>query len=209
MKKLLLASNGEFLIKKGYDLLGIPREQIKIAYIITASKAASDKKFLDIHKESMKEQGLNFEEIDIEGKTKEELYKLLDGKNVIHIEGGNTFYLLKAVKESGFDQVLKDMVSRGIAYVGTSAGAYIACPTIETSMWGPKIRDQYGLTDFTALNFVPFLLWVHYKDDMEGLIREKMKTTSLPVRILRDGQGILVENDSYTFVGEGEEIRLL
>ena len=81
------------------------------------------------------------------------------------------------------------------------------CPTIEVSDWKSD-KDRFGMTDFTALNYVPFALKVHYKDDMESLIREKITTLKYPLRILRDGQGILVENGKYTFVGDGEEVKI-
>ena len=39
------------------------------------------------------------EEIDIEEKGKDEILNFFKNKNVIHIEGGNTFYLLKAIRK--------------------------------------------------------------------------------------------------------------
>jgi peptidase E len=71
-----------------------------------------------------------------------------------------------------------------------------------------KARDRYGVTDLTAMNLVPFLVKAHYTDDMRPIIEEKMKSSQYPLRILRDGQAILVENDRYTFVGEGKEVIL-
>ncbi|MBI2623828.1 MAG: hypothetical protein HYW65_04680 [Candidatus Liptonbacteria bacterium] len=59
-----------------------------------------------------------------------------------------------------------------------------------------------------ALNLLPFLIKSHYKDEFADLFREKVRYASAPVRILRDGQGILVEGDAYRFVGEGEEVKL-
>jgi hypothetical protein len=55
--------------------------------------------------------------------------------------------------------------------------------------------------------YVPFVLKVHYKDESESLVREKMKTLKYPLRILRDGQGIVVDDNGYSFVG-GEEEKL-
>lgn len=208
MKKLLLASNGKFLIDKGYNLIGIPKEKIKIAYIITASKGVKNLSYLDTHREDMRAAGLDFEEIDIENKTLEELRKFMSDKNVIHMEGGNAFYLLRVIRKTGFDEVVKELVSNGVVYAGTSAGAYIACPTIETSTWGPNKKEDYGLTDLTGLGFVPFLIKAHYKDELANLFKEKIRNASCPVRLLRDGQGILVEDDSHTFVGEGKEVGL-
>ena len=79
------------------------------------------------------------------------------------------------------------------------------CPTIEVADWNETGRDRFGLTDFSALNYVPFVLKVHYKDEAENLVKEKMKTLKYPLRILRDGQGILVENSEMKFYGENTE----
>ena len=206
--KLLLASNGGFLINQGYKLLSISKEETKIGYVTTASKGVNDLRYLDWHKNDMRVNGLNFEEIDIEGKTEKELREFFKDKNVIHVEGGNTFYLLKAVKETGFDKLIKEFINKGKVYVGTSAGAYIACPTIEVATWGPKVWDNYGLKDFTALNLIPFVLLVHYTKEKEEWVKKETTNTQYPVRILRDGQGILVEDKKYIFVGEGEEVIL-
>lgn len=209
MKTLLLASNGQFLFDTGFDLLGIPKEQIRILYVTTAAKGVENQGYLERHKLAMTKRGYQFEEIDIEGKTQQQLQDAIKGKNIIHVEGGNTFYLLKAVRQSGFDKILKEAVDSGIVYAGTSAGSYIACPTIETSTWGPKVKDRYGLEDLTGLNFVPFILKAHYTDDTHSLIKEKMVSSKYPLRILRDGQGLLATDDTYQFVGEGVEVDIV
>jgi len=38
----------------------------------------------------------------------EELEKALINADIIYIEGGNTFYLLKAIRETGFDKLIKE-----------------------------------------------------------------------------------------------------
>jgi dipeptidase E len=206
--KLILASDYTFLLKHGYALTGIPKDQLRIAYITTASKVARGKEFFEEVKAAVRKAGYDFEEIDIEGKSNDELRDLLRDKNVIHIEGGNTFYLLNVIRETGFSEVLKEQLEGGKVYVGTSAGAYIMCPTIEVANWNESGKDRFGMTDFTALNYVPFMLKVHYTDDTEDLIRKNMSTLKYPLRILRDGQGILVKDGKYTFVGDGEEVKL-
>jgi dipeptidase E len=208
--KLILGSDLSFLLKYGYNLTGIPKNQMKIGYVTTASKGA--RKFGQIVQgtimPTIKENGYSLEEIDIRGKNKEELRNFFKDKNIIHIEGGNTFYLLKAIKETGFDEILKELINEGKIYIGTSAGAYVMCPTIEVADWNTDGKDRFGLNDFSALNYVPFVLKVHYKDEQGILVREKMKTLKYPLRILRDGQGILVEDNKYTFIGDGAEVIL-
>jgi dipeptidase E len=203
--RIILASDLSFLLKYGYNLTGISKDQMKIGYVATASKGSRSQSFIEGVRNTMKENGYSFEEIDIENKTKEELRDFFKDKNIIHVEGGNTFYLLRAIRETGFAEVLKELLDEGKVYIGTSAGAYIMCPTIEVANWNENGRDRFDVTDFTALNYVPFVLKVHYTDETEATIKEKMKTLKYPLRILRNGQGILVEIGEYTFMGDGKE----
>ncbi len=206
--KLLLSSNGGFVIERGLKLLFDDISKIKLAYITTAGKGNVNKEYLEIHKRLLEKEGYDFEELDIEGKNENELRKLLENKNAIYVEGGNTFYLLKAVRESGFDKVIKELIKKGVPYIGSSAGSYIVCPTIEMATWKPKQKDRFGMTDFTALNLVPFLLTAHYTSEMENILKDKISKTKYQTRILQDGQAVLVEYGNYKLVGNGEEIKL-
>jgi dipeptidase E len=211
MKKLLLSSNGIFAIEKGFKLLFDDISKIKLAYITTAGKGSRDKAYLEIYKELLKKEGYDYEELDIEGKNENELMELLKGKNAIYVEGGNTFYLLKAVRESGFEKVIKKLIEIGVVYIGSSAGSYIACPTIEMSTWKKpgEEKPRFGVTDLTAMNLVPFLVKAHYEPEQKELIKEKVLRAKYETRILKDGQAILVEGDNYKLVGDGEEIKFI
>ena len=208
--KIILGSDLTFLLKYGYSLTGIPKDKMKIGYVTTASQGARNfsQRVKDNIMPLIKENGYSLEEIDIVGKSKEELRNFFKDKNVVQIEGGNTFYLLKAIRETGFDEILKELLHEGKIYIGTSAGAYVMCPTIDVADWNDETVDRFGVSDFTALNYVPFLLRAHYTDEQENEVRARMKELKYPLRILRNGEGILVEDDTYTFAGEGEEVRL-
>ena len=205
--KLILSSDGSFLLKYGYSLTGIPKDQMFIGYVTTAYQVSRNNfQFFENYKNKVKEAGYKFEEINIDGKNENEIREFFKNKNVIHIEGGNTFFLLKKMKETGFDKIVKDLVNNGVVYIGTSAGSYVACPTIEVSTWNPDGKDRFGITDFRAMDLVPFVLKVHYKDEQGDFVKEHMKDCKYPLRILKDGQGILVEDNKYTFVGDGKEV---
>jgi len=207
--KLILSSDGSFLLKYGYEQTGIPKDQMRIGYITTAYQVSRNNfSFFDNYKKKVIDEGYNLEEIDIKDKSEEDLREFFKDKNVIHIEGGNTFYLLKIIRETGFDKILKELINEGKVYIGTSAGAYIACPTIEVSIWNKDGKDRFGIEDFSALNLAPFVLKVHYKDEMEEQVKEGIETLKCPIRILRDGQGIIVEDGKCTFMGDGEEVIL-
>lgn len=208
--KLILGSDYTFLLKYGYDLTGISKDEMKIGHIITASEGDGIDSQLFIKKvtETIKANGYSIEDFDIKGKTKEKIKDFFKDKNVIHIEGGNTFYLLKAIRETGFADILKELLDEGMVYVGTSAGSYIMCPTIEVSDWSnDDTVDRFGITDFTALNYVPFVLNVHYKDKREEMVRRGIKITKYPIHILKDGQGMFCEDGICKFIGDESETK--
>jgi dipeptidase E len=208
--KLILGSDLSFLLKYGYDLTGISKDKMKIGRVIDASKGEGEQTqlFMEKVKKTIQENGYFIEDIEIRGKTEDEIKDFFKDKNVIHVEGGNTFYLLKTIRETNFAGILKDLLEAGKVYIGTSAGSYVMCPTIEVSSWGPNRDKNCGLSDFTALNYVPFVLNVHYKDEKAERVKEGIKTLKYPIHILRDGQGMFCENGNCKFVGDGEEVKL-
>jgi len=196
MPKLLLTSRGTYIIDGTYEIFDKPRNQIKWAYVITASKGVPDISYLNTHRQRMIELGWNFTEIDIEGKNEDELRQAFKDTEAIYVEGGNTFYLLKAIRESKFEKVIRELLDKGVVYTGSSAGAYVACPTIEMATWKRDNKfDHHGVTDFTAMNLVPFLVVAHYTSDLESIIRPKINQAKYPVKILTDQQAILVKGD--------------
>lgn len=208
--KILLASKEKFLLEKGYDLLGIPKESLKIGCINTAFKVVLDQEYIQYMKEYyelMESSGIDFKQFDIENKTEKEIMDFFSDRNVVQVCGGNPFYLLKAVRETRFDLVLKSFFEKGLSYIGCSSGSYLMCPTVEVGGW--KLgRNKYGLEDFTALNYVPFLIKCHYKDDMKEDTIEKMRNLKYPLRVLKDDQCFYLEDGKMQFFGNSEEVIL-
>jgi dipeptidase E len=83
----------------------------------------------------------------------------LNDYELIIVGGGNTFQLLKQCRERGVLQAIHSRVSQGKAkYLGWSAGANLACPTIKTTNDMP-IVDPGSLE---ALGLIPFQVNPHY-----------------------------------------------
>lgn len=76
------------------------------------------------------------------------------------VGGGNTFHLLRLLRTSGLLEAAKKAVGEGMPYVGWSAGANVACPTIMTTNDMP-IVDPLGLD---ALGLVPFQINPHFTE---------------------------------------------
>lgn len=68
------------------------------------------------------------------------------------------------MKKSGFDELLSDLLQRGVLYVEVSAGSYVACPTIEAANWKHADRNIVGLEDLAGLTLVPFILTAHFEE---------------------------------------------
>lgn len=81
---------------------------------------------------------------------------------VIIVGGGNTFNLLKCCRERGLLSAISARVRQGAAYIGWSAGANLACPTICTTNDMP-IVDPGG---FASLALVDFQINPHYTNQL-------------------------------------------
>jgi dipeptidase E len=208
--KLILASKEKFLVEKGYSLLGIPKEGLKIGWVDTALKFVVDQEYLKYmreYDELMELSGIDFKKIDITGKSEKEILDFFADRNVVQVSGGNPFYLLKTIRETKFDLILKQLLEKGLCYIGCSSGSYIMCPTIEVGGWKLS-RNRYGLTDFTALNYVPFLIRCHYTDDMKEDTLEKIRTLKYPLKVLKDDQCFYIEDGKIKFFGNSDEVIL-
>jgi len=81
---------------------------------------------------------------------------------VVIVGGGNTFNLLKSCRERGLLSAITERVRQGAAYIGWSAGANLACPTICTTNDMP-IVDPGG---FESLALVNFQINPHYTNQL-------------------------------------------
>jgi dipeptidase E len=209
-KTLLLTSAGMQMKDEIRKLLQKPAYDITVGFITTAAKPEEDLEYLKRDWNIMKdEMGFNVEEIDIEGKTEKEVMKLLQLKDIIFVEGGNTFYLLKAMRACKFEKVIRKLLKLGKVYIGVSAGTIVAGKTIRTASWyGDK--NLVGLRNLRGLNLVPFDIFVHYnrKPDAAEIIRKKMplKWARKKLKIITDDQAVLVQAREVLLIGGGEEV---
>ncbi len=80
--------------------------------------------------------------------------------DAIMVSGGNTWFLTHELNRLGLMQVIRQAVQNGAYYVGWSAGAVIASPTMQTTNDMPIIDPQGML----SLALVPFQINPHYTD---------------------------------------------
>jgi len=74
--------------------------------------------------------------------------------------GGNTFRLLDEMQRRGWLAAVRRAVLGGTPYIGWSAGANLACPTIRTTNDMPIVEPL----SLAAMGLVPFQLNAHYTE---------------------------------------------
>jgi dipeptidase E len=79
---------------------------------------------------------------------------------LVIVGGGNTFQLLRESRQRGWLRAIRNAVAAGTPYMGWSAGANLACPTICTTNDMP-ITDPGG---FDALGLIDLQLNPHYNN---------------------------------------------
>jgi dipeptidase E len=204
MSKLLLASSGSFITSQK-ELFGKKLTAYNIAYIVTASKKVHDLSYINKHRHRMDALGWRYTEIDIDGKSEAELTSLLQPFDLIYVEGGNTFFLLKKIRESGFENIVKRSLQQGKIYAGASAGAYVACPSIIMATWSAQNFDRCGVTDLAGMHLVDFLIKAHYTPEEDERLRrlwdQEKNLHRYPLYLLDDALAVVVEDKKVRIVG--------
>lgn len=206
MRKMMLSS-GALTPELGKELLALlpgKPEEMTVAVVSNASDVLDDKGYLLKGRGELESLGLhNFVDIDL--RVPDDLAKL-DDCQLIVVSGGNTFYLLKVVRESGFDQKLKELFANDKVYLGFSAGSIILGTSIETSGVGPTAdKNADYIDDLRGLRQVPFMVAVHMDKKEKIYFDQFARSRPLrPIIGIEDGMAIVCEGDRYRVIGPGK-----
>lgn len=134
----------------------------------------------------------------------EELKKELEKYDIIWVRGGNAFVLRQAMKLSGFDKILKELIDSNsdMIYSGYSAGVCILGPSLK----GLEIDDDltqkpYGNDKdivWEGLSVFDYVIVPHYQSDhpeseMIEKVVEYYKENNISFKTLHDGEVIIIE----------------
>lgn len=208
--RLLLLSNSS---NPGEPYLNYPKVQIKLflgdkpvrtLFIPYAAVTFSFDEYESLVKERFAEIGHSVTSIH----HFENPVEAVESAEAIVIGGGNTFHLLRLLQQNKLLRVIRKRVIEGIPYIGWSAGANMACPTISTTNDMPIVETE----NFNALDLIPFQINPHYTDfaisGHGGETRDQRIAEFLvanPSKIvvgLREGTMLNYESKKLTLIGE-------
>ncbi len=127
--------------------------------------------------------------------------------SAIVIGGGNTWKLLKTMRDNRLIEPVRAKILSGAPYVGWSAGSNVACPTIRTTNDMPITEPD----SFAALDLIPFQINPHYLDanpaghageTREQRIEEFIEINpDIYVAGLRESTMLLLEENILSLIG--------
>jgi len=134
--------------------------------------------------------------------------KAVRDAEAIVVGGGNTWQLVRMMHDQDLMEAIREKVMNGTPYIGWSAGANVACPTLRTTNDMPII-DPKG---FECMNLIPFQINPHYLDvnpeghggeTREQRIQEFLEINpDIYVAGLREGTMFKLENNRLQLIGD-------
>lgn len=125
----------------------------------------------------------------------------------IVVGGGNSWKLLKMIRDNRLIDIVHKKVIEGTPYIGWSAGSNVACPTIRTTNDMPVVEPD----SFNSFNLIPFQINPHYLDTnpaghagetREQRIEEFIEANpGIYVAGLREGTMLIHEGDKLSLAG--------
>lgn len=168
-RRLLLASSSMGLLPLMRRFLGV-RRGAAVGFIPNASLIEPYGFASRMTAPWWRAHGLDVRIVDLTG-PRVRVASLLRGCDLIYVCGGNSFHLMRCLRDAGAVRLIRGLVASGVPYVGESAGAVVAAPDIgyiapmdmrhdpATTLHAPRRRDAStpGL-GLTRLHVVPHVV---------------------------------------------------
>ena len=190
--KLFLTSKAfedENVNKKIRLNIGIDINKAKVMFIPTALSGVYnfDKYLPDLIRFGFKEENI----IIFDEKHADDFKNL--NIDVIYVCGGNTFTLLKLIKECKFDKALINYVNKGVIYIGRSAGTHLLTKNIEHVLNFDE--NTVGFKDFNALGIFNGIIFCHYSKQREKQYLKEVEKNTYNIYKITDEDVIIVEDN--------------
>ena len=201
--KLFLASLASETLDLVIPLLPDKPNNLRVAFIPTAADpyGETNMPWMTADHDKLTSMGFSVTNYDLKHKDINTLRKDLSQFQVIFVAGGNTFYLLNEIKKSGFDIVIKELLGKGVVYIGASAGSMILGPDIDHLLKIDHPERFPELTDYTCLGLIQARIVPHFgRGKYAAVHAELQQTWGDQILPLRDDQVLVVNGDNIEVI---------
>ena len=180
------------IINKFAQMLGKPFCEARVLFIPTAACDGEARKIAAILRQELLWLGIQSGNITVYEIDSSMTIEKASEFDAMFFTGGWAEHLLKRIKETGFDEIIKSFVLLNKVYVGVSAGSVVATPNIMGTF------DCLDDTESEALGLINAYIDVHcnLKPDLY------IKQLNLPHIMLHSHQALAVSNIGYELIEE-------
>lgn len=183
--------------------LGSTPDNIRVAIITTASEEWKDRnKHAVFTRELLTNDGFSdVRYLDVEHEDPEALRSF----DAVFINGGNPFYLLHHLRDSGAASILTDLARAGRPIAAGSGGAMVLGTDLAVAKRFTPEMNAIGIEDDSALALVPFTLHPHHgrRPADERRVREFVEVYPGRVVHIRDDEAVVVRDGTSSLLGPG------
>jgi dipeptidase E len=169
----------------------------KTAFITTGAEEKRSPIWVDDNRKGLQEAGFDTFDYTLTGKTPEDIARDLKDVGIIHVNGGSCHWIVKQARSSGFDVWIKQAISRGVIYIGSSGGSIATAPDISNIY---RTNEEYPM----GLGIAPVHIVPHWnradrlvknlEDRLPKLAAEQHKLV-----LLNDNQFLKIAGGSIQF----------
>lgn len=163
MKQLFLSSSFTDVEAQFTEYINNKSHTKSVTFIPAASLVEDVTFYVDEALALFKRLDFSIDVLDLTASTPSEIAETLQSNNFIYISGGNTFYLLDVLKQSGAFALILEQIAEGKIYIGESAGSVIAAESIDYIAAMDDKTKAPAADTYPALNVVPFAIVPHYQ----------------------------------------------
>ncbi|GAA4846366.1 hypothetical protein GCM10023310_25430 [Paenibacillus vulneris] len=213
--KLILTSDGissSAIERQILSILESPPSKLKSCIVTTASSkkhqsqtALNDQaRLLQLGLSSCKLVDIEFDDPQI-----------LREYDVIHLNGGNPFYLLLQMKRRNAMGLIRQLADQGTLIIGVSAGAMVLADTLEhvnelNRIIGYENMDLEELTDYDAVGLTHCAVVPHYNrfiadnPDFEQSLQQLELSRGRTYLRIEDGDALVIQDGTASYIRSTE-----
>jgi dipeptidase E len=208
--KLLLCSEGFHtpeLVDACADLVGKPKDQISLGVVNEAyAVQPGDMRWVLTNLESgARNFGGEYKLVNLLALKPDEVLTRLESVDVIYVIGGHTDWLMHVFNQSGFAQLLPDLLQTKV-YVGSSAGSMVVGRRVTTAAYEEVYGEEgdYGITEY--LNLIDVALKPHlgsseFPHNRPEVLDRVTAGFAYPVYGLRDDSALIFNDGELSTIG--------